>query len=166
MKAWSMRVILAVVLLGAAGWGWKTYFPSPENVIRKRLMAVAQTASVQGTEGNLAKLAKVQSLANYFTQDVEIAVDVPGYHVPSIAGRDELLQLALAARSRGEPIQLEIVDVSVIVAPDGHSAEARFTGKARLASDRTLQAQAFRAKLLKLNRQWLIQRVEAVAPLR
>ena len=157
---------LWLVVLAAVAWGWKTMFPGPEKVIRKRLAEVTHTASVEGNEGQLARLAKAQSLANFFTPDVEITIDMIGSPVQTIEGRDELLQAAVAARSGGKALKVDIVDVSIAVAPDGQSAEAHFTGKARLSSERALQAQEMKAYLVRLNGDWLIRRVETVKTLR
>jgi hypothetical protein len=166
MKRWAKNALLVLVLAATGVWGWRVLHPGSEKIIRKRLEEMARTASVEGNEGQIARLAKAQSLANYFTPDVEIAIDMPEYHVQTIEGRDELMQAAVAARSRGNALKIELVDVSVAIAPDGVSAEAHFTGKAKIASERSIQAQEIRARLVKMDGNWLIRRVETVRTLR
>lgn len=165
MKTWITRLLLALLLLAAGAWAWISFHPSPERAVQNRLLKLARAVSVDPGEGQLARLSRAQSLANFFTPDVEVTVDVPGYHSQSLQGRDELLQAALAARSRGT-LKVQVVDVHVRVMPDGHSAEAHFTGEARSGSDQGLQAQELRAQFVKVDGEWLIRHVETVRTLR
>lgn len=165
MKQWLTRTVLAAVLLGGGIWAWNFLHPGPEKVIKKRLAELARTVSVDSNEGQLRRLARAQSLADFFSPDVEVIVDVPGFHVQTIEGRDELMQAAVAARSRGT-LKVKLVDVTVIVSPDALSAEAHFTGEASISGDKSLQAQEFRARLVKTNGAWWITRIETVKTLR
>ena len=77
-----MKIVFRVVLLAALAalgvWLWTIFFPSPQKIIRQRLEAVAKRASFTAGEGTLARLASAQSLAGYFSTNVEINLDVPG----------------------------------------------------------------------------------------
>jgi hypothetical protein len=66
----------------------------------------------------------------------------------------------------GRSIKVQLLDVSVIVAADKLSAEAHLTGEARLEGDQTPQVQELKAHLKKVNKDWLIDRVETVRTLR
>lgn len=166
MKTWAIRFFLAGLLVAAGAWGWKTLFPGPETIIRKRLLEVARTASVEGSEGNFVRLAKAQKLAGFFTQDVEVMLEIPGYHSAGINGRAELQQAVLMARSRSSTLKFKLVDVNVAVAPDGTSAVAHFTGEATITGETGIQAEEMKANLVKQDGEWLIKRVETVPTLR
>lgn len=166
MKSWAARLLLVLLLLAGGAWAWKTLYPSPENAVRKCLTQAAQSASVAGKEGQIARFSRAESFASHFTADVEINIDIPGEYSQVIQGRDELLRLAALARGMGATIQVELVDLSVSIDPGGQSAEAHFTGKAKIGNDRSVQAQELRAQLVKVNRDWLIRHIETVRTLR
>ncbi len=166
MTKWILRLAAIACLVMAGVWAWRTLFPSPEQVIRKRLAHLAETASTTGKEGTLAKASRVQSLANFFTPDVEISIDVPGQYNHEISGREELVGLAMASRSMGQPIRVELVDINVTVEPGETSAEAHLAGTAVIPGERTVQIQELRAHLRKIDGQWLIDRAETVRTLR
>ncbi len=81
-------------------------------------------------------LANAQSLAGYFSTNVEINLEVPGRIQHTICGRNEITQAALAARSTVGSLKVKFLDVAVTVAPDRQSAIADFTVEAGI-SDRT-----------------------------
>ena len=165
MTKWILRVVAAAALITAAIWIWHTLFPGPEQVIRKRLAQLAKTASSNSGEGAIAKASRAQSLTTFFTPDVEITVDVPELN-QSIHGTAELMQLAMAARSMGRSIKVDLLDISVIVAPDKLTAVAHMTGEAKISGESTLQVQELRAHFTKVQRDWLIDKVETVRTLR
>src|ERR1035441_1276822 len=98
MKAWLPRILLVGLLAAVGLWGWRVFFPSPEEVIRKRLGELARSASTSSSESLLAKAWNASALAEYFTVDVEITLDVPGLQ-HTINGRDELVRTVAGARS-------------------------------------------------------------------
>jgi ketosteroid isomerase-like protein len=166
MTKWILRLALLTAMLFGGVWAWHFFFPGPEQLIRKRLMAVARTASTSGAEGALAKASRAQGLSAYFTPDVEITIDLPGQYNQTINGVTELMQLAMAARSMGRSVKVELLDLSVAVAPDKASAEAHLTGQATISGEQTPQVQELKAHLKKVQRDWLIDRVETVRTLR
>ena len=166
MMRWILRLALLGGLIVAGIWGWRVLFPGPEQIIRKRLTQLAETASSTGNEGALARLAHAQKLTSFFTPDVEIIIDMPGQYSHTINGADELMQAAAAARSLGTPVQIELLDVTIVLGPDQQTAEAHMTGKATVPGDRTPQVQELKAQLQKVEGQWLIKRAETVRTLR
>jgi len=50
----AFRILLFAALAALGIWLWTVLFPSPEKVIRQRLMELARTASSSPDEGNLA----------------------------------------------------------------------------------------------------------------
>ncbi|HEY5909598.1 MAG TPA: hypothetical protein VJA21_03230 [Verrucomicrobiae bacterium] len=166
MTKWILRLALLTALATGGLWAWRHLFPGPEQIIRQRLSQIAATASTSGDEGIIPKAARVQKLTTFFTPDVQITIEVPGLITQEISGIDELTQLAAASRSMGQAIRVELIDVSVTLAPDKLSADAHMTGKATWPGERTPQVQELKAHLRKVDGQWLIDRAETVRTLR
>ncbi len=166
MTKWILRLALAALLVLGGLWGWHSLFPGPEQAIKKRLAQLAETASTTGDEGLIPKAARVQKLTTFFTQDVQISIDMPGQFSAEISGTDDLTRVAAAARSMGKPVKIELLDVSVTLGPDRNSAEARMTGAATIPGDKAPQVQELQAELRKMNGEWLIYRAQTVRTLR
>ena len=166
MTKWILRLALLALLVLGAVWSWHRLFPGPEQVIKKRLVQLAEAASSTGNEGLIPKAARIQRLTSFFTPDVEITIDMPGQFNAQISGTEDLTRVAAAARSMGSPVKVELLDVSVTVAPDRNSAEAHMTGTATVPGDRVPQVQELKAQLRKVNGDWLIYRAETVKTLR
>ena len=62
-------------------------------------------------------------LADYFTEDVEVTVEIPGSQ-HTLSGRAELMQAAAGARSMVSSLTIEFPDIKVTLAPDRTSAIA------------------------------------------
>lgn len=164
MKEWSIRAILLAALIALGLWTWSVYFPSPEKVIRKRLTELARTASFSAKEGLVAKAWSANKLADFFTEDVEITVEIPGDQ-HTLNGRGELLQAVAAARSRFSNLSIEFPDIKVAVAPDGASATVNLTARGNVSGERDSYLQELKMRLVKIKRDWLIHRVETVKAL-
>ena len=162
MKKWVLRLVVLLVLAGLGYWGWRVWFPGPEEVIRKRLNELAQAASFTGNEGTLAKLAGAQALTTFCTPDVEITVDIPGHSRQTLTGHDELLQAAAGARSYANGCNVEFFDILVTVAPDKNSAVAELTAKANVPRERDFYVQELKFALKKVEGKWLISHAETV----
>ena len=164
-----MKIILRLVLLAAlvalGVWLWSVWFPGPEKVIRQRLIKLARTASFAPGEGNLAKLAAVESVASYFATNVEVDINVPGPVQHTLLGRAEIRQAALGARERLRGLQVTFPDVNVTVAPDKQSAVADVTIEVHIAGDSDTVVQEMKFTFQKTEDGWLISRVETVSTL-
>ncbi len=165
MKPWPARLLLLAALLAIGLWVWHTFFPNPEKLIRKRLAELAQAASFSSNESPLARLANAQKLTTFFTADVEATLDIPGRSHETFSGRDELLQRALGARSAVNGLSVELPDIQVIIAPDRHSAIVNLTAKARVPGEKDFYVQELRLNFRKIDREWLIRRLETVKSL-
>jgi hypothetical protein len=94
----SFRVILlvaAIIILGF--FAWRRLFPDPKEVIRSRLIKLAETASFEPKDGTIRRALKAESVPQFFTTNVEIVVDVPGGHTQTLSGRAEIQQTATGA---------------------------------------------------------------------
>jgi len=160
-----LRVLSVAALVAVGVWLWTVLFPSPEKVIRQRLATVAKRASFAPDEGTLARLADAESLAGYFSTNVEIDLDVPGRFQLTITGRDEVTQHAAAADSMVSSLSVKFLDVTLTIGPDKQSAVADFTVEARAGGDPDLIVQEMKFTLRKIDGQWLITRVETIRTL-
>ncbi len=160
-----LRVVWLAALVAAGVWLWAVLFPSPEKVVRQRLATVAQRVSFTANESAVARLADAESLAGYFSTNIEINLDVPGRVQHTILGRDEITQTAVAAGSTTSSLSVKFLDVDVTIGPDKRSAVADFTVEARVGDDQDLIVQEMKFTLQKIGGQWLITRVETIRTL-
>ena len=165
MKKWVGLIIVALLAAAAGYWMWVTFFPSAEVVIKKRLNTLAQTASFGANEPPLSRLANAQKIGNYVTTEVEITVDVPGRSQQSFSGREELTQAVVAARSTLNGLNVEFLDIIVTVGPEGQTAVANLTARARIPGERDFYIQELKFTLKKIEGTWLISKIETVKTL-
>jgi hypothetical protein len=164
MKKWSFRLVLAALLIGVGLWSWRAFFPNPDRAVRRRLAEAAQLASFAPNEGPAAKLINSQKLASFATPDITVHVDVPGYE-HSFSGSDELASRLLAVRQMPS-LSVRLFDIVLAVAPDGQSAVAHLTVRARAGGDSDLIVQELKVALKKSGLEWRVNRVETVKTLR
>ena len=166
MKVWGVRGVLLAALITLGIWGWRAFFPSPEQIIRKRLTALAEIASISPNESMLTKLTKSQKLASYFAVDAEIEIDLPGKFPQSLSGRNDIMRGAASARNYVASLKVQFLDISVTMGSDGQSGAAHFTVKADVSGESTPQVEELQADFKKIDGDWLIQRVTNVKTLR
>lgn len=164
MNKWLSRLLVAGVLFALGFWGWRVFFPSPEAVIRKRLGELAKAASFSSNDGLLAKAWNASILAEFFTPDVQVTLDVPGAQ-HTISGRDELLQAAVGARTAVSSLTVEFPDVKVTLAPDKETAVVNLTATGKVPGQRDFYLQELKLRLIKIKRDWLIEQVQTVKTL-
>jgi len=164
MKEWAIRIILLAVLAAIGFWAWSVLYPNPEKVIKRQIGEMAKAASFSSEQGIVAKAWNASSLAEFFTPDVEVLLNAPGIQ-HTISGRDELMQAAVAARRMAKSLRVTFPDIKVTLAPDKASAEVYLTGEARVPGEKEFYIQELRMRLIKVKRDWLINRVETVKTL-
>ena len=165
MNRWFWRAIGTAVLLVLAVWLYTVFFPSPERAIRARLTQLAKSASFGRNESPVAAMANSQKVAEFFVDDVEIRVDLPGRAAATLSGRDDVREKTMALRSIGAGLTVEFLDINVTVSPDRNSAEANLTLKGRVAGEKDLIVQELKMLLNKIEGDWKIKRVETVKTL-
>ena len=161
---WAFRGALAIIIIALGVWVWLTFFPGPEQAIRKRLDEVAKAASFAGREGELAIPLNAQKLTSFFTPDAEISVDVPELR-QKFSGQDQLFKAAMAVRSTLSNLKVEMLDINITFSPDKTSAVANLTLKVRTNGDREFTPQEVKFTLKKVKGQWLIREAETVKTL-
>lgn len=161
----SFRVLVALAIVVAAIWAWKTFFPSPERVIRSRLVKLAKLNSFEPGEGNIAKAFAVQKLDDYFTPDVTVTIDVRGYDAFSFNGRQDLVSSVSRMRFYLQGMKVELPDIAVTLGPDKQTASADVTGKLTISGEHDFIVQELKFTLKKVDGKWLIDHVETVKTL-
>ncbi|HXT10760.1 MAG TPA: hypothetical protein VN873_04290 [Candidatus Angelobacter sp.] len=165
MKRAVVVGLAAAVIIGLGFWLWTILFPTPEKVIRSRLNAFAKTISFEAGSGMISKTYSAQKAAGFFTTNVDVELNLAGYETVTLHGRDEVLQIAMASRSRLTALKVEFPDMNITLAPDGQTAKVNLTAKATMPEERDISAQEFDFKLKKVNGVWLIDHVETVKTL-
>lgn len=159
------RLILLGMIVAAAAWLWTVFFPDPQKVIRKQLATMAREACVNPNQSPLATVANAHRLAEYFSTNVVVRLEVPGGGEHTFSSREEIMHAAAAALASVNGLKVQFLDVTVTLGPDRLSAVAELTLKAELAGDPELNVQEMKFTLQKFGGHWLIIRVETVRTL-
>lgn len=164
-----MRIFWRLLWLALAGglafWLWTVFFPSEEQQVRKHLAQTAKAASFSGTEGTLSQIGGVTEFIGCFTPDVELDFDLPRQGRVTVQGRDEIMAIAAQVRRYTSALKVEFLDVSVKLAQDHESASAVLTARAEIPTDKDFSVQEMKFTLKRINRRWIINRVETVKTL-
>jgi len=153
----------ALVALGV--WVWTVLFPSPDRIIRKRLTELAKSVSFGSNESPLAIGANSSRVAGFFTDNVEIRLEVPGRTGWVIKGRQELLDNTRLARATVGGLQVQFLGMNLSIAADKQSAEANLTLRAKVAGERDQIVQELKLLLNTTEGSWKIQRLETIKTL-
>ena len=151
-----MRLVLMAVLI---------LFPSPEKIVRKRLVQAANEVSFKSGENLLLSAARAETFAGFFSTNVEVNIDLPEHGQHSFVGREEIMQAAAGARSAVSSLKVEFPDMNITVGPDKLSAVADVTLQVRAAGEKELFVQEVKFTFQKIGGDWLITRVETVRTL-
>ena len=161
----SFRILLAAALIALGIWGWRVLFPSPENIIRSQLKSLAKIVSFKPNEGNISKAYGAQKLTDYFTPEVDINLNAPGYPQLAITARQELIQGLLWAQSNLSSLKVDFLDVNVTLDPDKQGAMANLTAKVIIGKSSDFNVQELNITFKKIEKRWLIYRVVTVKTL-
>jgi hypothetical protein len=164
MKA-ALRLVLLAAAVAMGLWLWTILFPSPEKIIRQRLTRLAADVSFRPGQNLLLAANRAEQVADFFSTNVEVTVNVPGHSRQILASRSDILQAVAAARQQVRGLQVEFLDVAVTVAPDKQSAVAELTARARITGEQELTVQELKFTFQKIGGEWLITRVETVRTL-
>lgn len=160
-----LRVVLLLALAALAVWLWMIFFPSPEKIVRRRLAKLAQDVSFSSGENNLVKIADAQSVADFFSSNVVVDINLPGHEEQTMAGRDQITQAALLSRQQATDLEVKFPDVNVTVSPDKLSATADVTVQATISGEPNAIVQEVKFTFEKAGGQWLISKVETIRTL-
>jgi hypothetical protein len=160
-----LRLVLLAALIAAGVWLWTILFPSPEKIIRKRLAQAASEVSFKSGENPLVSAARAETLAGFFSTNVELNINLSEHGRHNFAGRDEIIQAAAGVRSMFGSLKVEFPDMSITVGPDKLSAVADVVVQVQAAGDKDYYVQEMKFTFQKIGGDWLITRVETVRTL-
>ena len=162
MSRWLARAFLLACLIALGIWAWTILFPSPEKIIRKRLAKLEQLASVSARESPFTQAVISKRLGNFFSGDIEVAVDAEGGEVYTFHGRPEFMQAVTLARAYANGLEVQIIDPRVTVAPDRQSAVVELGVLAKVGAEKNIDFRALRLTFQKIEGDWLITRAETI----
>lgn len=143
-----------------AVWLFQKLFPGDEKIIRRRLNELALSLSVKATDPALARIARANKLAEYFSPDVVINLTGVAANFANMSGRDQLLEVIRMARLNVQQAQIELFDISLELAQG--SATAHFTALVHLNGEKNSMVQELKVELNKMNGDWVIARADSV----
>jgi hypothetical protein len=166
MIRWLFRLVVLAGLVALGIWGWRVLFPGPEQAIRRQLIAVARETSISPGQGILPKAASLTTLRAFFTDDVEVKVEIPGQRVQTFTSRDQLMEVAAGVKATWQNLKVEFVDIDVALASTRQSAIVHATVRLDTPGQRMPEVQPLKVGLKKIDGEWLINRVETEKALR
>jgi hypothetical protein len=164
MVKWP-RLLLMLAAGALAAWAWLAWHPSPEKLVRRQLAGLARAASFGPNQGGLAKLSGAEKLADFFSANVDVNINLPGRQEHRLAGREEIQQAALALRGSVPSMTVAFPDVAVLVNADQQSALADVTLQVNIAGEANAIVQEVKFTLRQIEGQWQIVKVETVRTL-
>jgi hypothetical protein len=166
MKKLAVRLIWAAVLVALGYWAWTAAFPNPRKVVRRRLEKLAQIASFSANEAPLAKLANLQKLTGFFSEQVVVNVDAPGEGAHVFNNRDELMQAVQAASMTLNGVQAKFTDPKIEMTPGNEEAIVGVVFTADVGGEKDAVVEELKIDMKKTGGDWLIARVESVDTLK
>ena len=164
-----MKIAFRLVLLAAAAalgfWCWLILFPSPEQLVLKKISSLARTATISAGDSNLTRAAKVSNLISYFTPDAEISFEVTDYHARTLSGREEIREAAVAGFTSLTSLKVQFLDATAHIAADKLTADVSCTARVTAGNSKEFGVQELHIQLKKIAGDWLITRVETVKTL-
>lgn len=151
--------------MSVVAWVVWSLLPSDEKVIRKKLSKLATAVSISPDDSTLVRLAKSESLRDFFSQDVDVQFEPEGRAMQHIVGRADLLSGATIARTQLQQANIQLLDIYVKVAPDKKSARGYMTLLGDLNKEKNAISQELKMNLKKIDGDWLITQVETVKTL-
>jgi hypothetical protein len=158
-----LQLVLVAILAVAGYFAWTWLNPTPEKAIRKQMEKLAETLVGKPGEGNIARVAGINKTLGFFAPDIYINGEGIAQVNDAIQGHNELQQALFAARSRLDGA-ITFHDVHVIVDdPKATNARVNFRAVARLSGQSEPFSQDLKAQFVKINREWLISRVDPIS---
>ena len=151
---------LAAVAIALA---WLTLSrPTDEDRVRRVIEGMARDASFTGHEGNLARIAKVESITSAFTEDAELHLDQVLPIEASLSGREAIKGMLMAGAPQVRSVEVKVHDVQVTL-EDDDKARAILTASARNGGSKgEFNAQEFEFRLVRREGSWRVRRIDAV----
>jgi maltodextrin utilization protein YvdJ len=146
-------VLLLILLILAATT--VIYIQSDRRQIHRQLDALAQTASVTGTETNVEQLARAAHIGGFFTDDVVVrrSEDNSAF----VGGRPAVVGMAVQLASQHRTMKVSIENVEITIADDSNAtADMTVVARTSSAEMESVDLREVSSALRKVNGTWLI----------
>jgi len=154
-----LRLLLKLLLAVAVLFVLWLVAPTDEKRVRKVLREMAADASFAPGDGNIARVARLESLLSRVASDAEIEVGSTTVPVSRLAGKDEIRQVALASHGLQDGLKVEVFDIEVTVEPGGLEATAALTASVKSGASELVTAQELEFLMVKQENRWRMRRV-------
>jgi hypothetical protein len=158
----AVRLLMLAGLIALGYWAWTAAFPNPRKVVWHRLEKLAQLASFPPNEGQLAKLANVQKIAGYFSDQVTVNVDVSGVEKVEYNNREDLIQALQGARMATSSVKAKFLGPKIEMTPGNLEAIVGVALTADVSGEQNALVVDLKIEMKKIDGDWLITRVESV----
>ena len=164
-----MKIAVRLCLLAAAGglvfWLWTILFPSPEKIVLKKISNLAAMASFDTSASTIVRAGKANSVVGMFANDARIVLDVSGVGSRTLSGREEIREAVMGGFASLRSLNVRFLDATPKLGVDKRSAEVNCTAEVRSGDSKDFGVQELRFGFRKIDRDWLITRVETVKTL-
>jgi hypothetical protein len=157
MRRSAIPAAVAVAAAALLYIGYRTFFPSDEQLIRRRLDELA--AAVNTPADGLDAVTRAAAIGRALADDVEIRTR----QGTAIRGKDTVMGIAARLEPRSAGLNLKFQDVTVTLDDERHAHVELTATYADPESDgHTLDAAEFTLQMVKPAREWLVARVAPV----
>jgi hypothetical protein len=158
----AIRLLLFAGLVALGYWAWTVAFPNPRKAVMRRLEKLAQLASFPANEGQLAKLANVQRIGGFFSDQVVVNLSVRGAEGHTFNNRDDLVQAIQTARMAVSSAQAKFLDPKIEITPGNQEAIVGVVVTVDINGEQNVWVEDLKIEMKKMDGDWLITRVETV----
>ena len=159
------RIVGSLMVLGIVGL-WVLFRPTESRRITRTLEGLAKEASFRPGEGQLRRLARVETLVNAFTEDAVIRFETLGIPPAQLSGRDEIRSLAGAIQNLSGGMDIQLFDPVVTLGPAEDTARVNLTASGASGKQEAFTAQEFEFRLVRRDGTWRIRELNTVKTLR
>lgn len=155
----SVAVVVLALIAGTVLW--TRLFPSDEAEIRALLDEV-RTALTEPSSGRLEQVARARAVSARLAPDITIDLGAPW---GVLRGREAVLAAVARAAGRLDSAAIQFQETEIVVAEGREHASGTTVVEAREAGQTRAAAREFSIDFQRIDGQWLIAAVAAVAPL-
>jgi hypothetical protein len=159
---WAVRLVMVAGLAAAGYWAWTVLSPNPRTVVWRRLEKLAEIASFPANEGQLVKLAAVQKMGGYFSDQIVVNVHMTGEETHEFYNREELVQAIQAGRMSVNSVLVKFKSPRIEIPPGNQEAIIGVALTADINGEKDTVVEDLKIEMKKIDGDWLITHVETV----
>jgi hypothetical protein len=160
----AIRLILLAIASGLCVWLWIYLHPTPQEAIRRQLVALAKCATLEKREGNVPATLRADEFSEFFGREVALNLEPRAVFADSIE-RSEIARGVFAIRTTYRSLDVKIFDPVITIGADQKSAIVELTVNVAGDGDRHLLVQEMKFTMKEVDGNWQIIRVETVKTL-